>query len=203
MCKTYFFSQKMIFFLFFRKKKEIDLSLDSEKIVNDLLFYIDKCYNIKEVEYNNNIYPVYCKVEDDIYIRTTIFPTNPDDVKYILEKIGIIDEIREEEPSELLKKLDNYHLNEIVLTGISDLIFTNKAGINDDDRGSNICKVYLNYYHSCIIKQDVITLYDIAIAFFKLRSHKKDKWYELYSCADVKENGKNSFAISLDFDHGS
>ena len=46
------------------------------------------------------------------------------------------------------------------------------------------------------------TLRQILDAYFNLKSHKFDKWYELFSSCKVKENGKD-ITITMVFDHGS
>jgi hypothetical protein len=45
-------------------------------------------------------------------------------------------------------------------------------------------------------------LYELILTNTNLKSHKFDKWYELYCGAKCKKIG-NKIQINLEFDHGS
>jgi hypothetical protein len=55
----------------------------------------------------------------------------------------------------------------------------NNVGINWDSRGTKNHELEFNDYHSdWIVQKGIATVYDLANAFFKIKSHKFENWYE-------------------------
>ncbi len=77
------------------------------------------------------------------------------------------------------------------------------AGFNDDGRGADWTSIELDYHEHFTIKKELITVGDVADAYYRIKSHKFDAYYELF--IGVKrvtlENG--ILEAWLDFDHGS
>ncbi len=97
-----------------------------------------------------------------------------------------------------LKKFDNIDTNKLFFNGI--LKINNTSGFNDDHRGSDHCELKLPFVDNIVLEDP--TLYDFVSALYKLKSHKFDKWYELYTNCKVTEID-NGYRIDLEFDHGS
>lgn len=80
------------------------------------------------------------------------------------------------------------------------VIFVNTSGKNREDRD---CYSYLDCFedfHSQWQLPNPCTLQQFATMCYKIKSHKSEKWYELFS--QVLSIEKNCFVI-VDFDHGS
>lgn len=91
---------------------------------------------------------------------------------------------------------------EVQLIGIKSILIHNLSGINEDHRGSDHILVQLPYKETVHIEKDIISIHDITIAFFQIKSHKFDFWYELYNsvkCSIVND----CLHIDIEFDHGS
>lgn len=77
----------------------------------------------------------------------------------------------------------------------------NRSGFNDDERGSNFCLVDIPFHESVTMTNP--TLKDIVNMFYKIKSHKFDKWYEMYSSTKIIRKTKNVLILDIEFDHGS
>jgi hypothetical protein len=82
----------------------------------------------------------------------------------------------------------------------STVTITNPHGVNTDHRGSDHCAIALPFQDQIVLESP--TVKEFVDALYLLKSHKWDKWYELYSGCQIKKKGR-SFKIDLDFDHGS
>lgn len=137
-----------------------------------------------------------------------IFPTCGDDVKYVL-KCELIDvnELRDyfDINNKIKHVIDNMNKinnpDNVFFAGYDTITFYNPCGINRDHRGSNHCKIDLQFYNVYTIEQP-ITLHKLAFGLFRIKSHKWDKWYELYSECTFREIN-NTLFIRANFDHGS
>ena len=97
--------------------------------------------------------------------------------------------------------LQNVNWENVNIMGAKTLILQNTRGYNYDKRGSNKCDLYLEFYEEKEIALPV-TLKQLADAFFRIKSHKFDSWYELY-CGCKKVVSKNGVVLKVNFDHGS
>lgn len=78
----------------------------------------------------------------------------------------------------------------------------NKRGFNNDHRGSNNTKVTLDFHDKYVIKNKSCTIGNFADACYRIKSHKFDYWYELYTYVLVSSNGRH-IKLNFEFDHGS
>jgi len=76
----------------------------------------------------------------------------------------------------------------------------NESGFNDDHRGSDHNMFNLSYCDDVTLSDP--TLDEFVCALYQIKSHKYDKWYELYTDSKVEING-NDLVIKTSFDHGS
>jgi hypothetical protein len=96
------------------------------------------------------------------------------------------------------------YLKKKIFSGNAILHIKNNDGYNTDHRGSDHFKYVIPYSDSARLINP--TLKDLIDALYLVKSHKCDKWYELYidTLFTIKK-GKyvNEYNIILDFDHGS
>jgi hypothetical protein len=138
----------------------------------------------------------------------SIIPKNPNNVKYVIEYEPCNDNEEEifemyEENPEFINMVDTSikNLHNIQLIGYKNIHIHNNNGINNDHRGSNHCKIALQYYDDYIISTP-LTAHKLALAYYRIKSHKFDDWYELYcNCNCMAEN--DTLNVYLNFDHGS
>ncbi len=64
--------------------------------------------------------------------------------------------------------------------------FVNNRGINDDHRGYDHTKIKLPFLSEVQLDKE-FSLYELIITNSNLKSHKFDKWYELYCGAKCKK----------------
>lgn len=133
-----------------------------------------------------------------------IYPTKTDTVKYVL-KYHRSNEYADKNISttniDLIKKIIKCKYKKILLIGYESLILKNNSGYNDGHCGSNHCNIYLKFYETISTKKS-ISLNTLAKYFYKLKSHKWDKWYESFADIEYILHNKN-FLIKLNFCHGS
>jgi len=88
----------------------------------------------------------------------------------------------------------------------NNLCLINTAGINDDDRGTEDAELEFGDFHSeWRLDKGLYNVYDLANAFYKIKSHKFDNWYEwvqsIYAYYFNKD--KDCIEVSFYIDHGS
>ena len=200
---------------------------DPKLLIPDLINYIDRLTKIEHIIYMKKIYKERsnfwqknnCETResydkdkecDETDCSADIHPNNPDKVKYIIStKTQEFSDFEESDFKyyEILNEINNNvkrnGLNFVILKGFDEILLINKSGINHDHRGSNHCKVELVYYsHFKINNKD--TLEDFANAFYRVKSHKWDKYYEMYHLSSVtKTSNNNYYFVDVEFDHGS
>ena len=103
---------------------------------------------------------------------------------------------------ELLEQIDKSDLDKIFLLGYKELSIFNIAGWNDDHRGSNHCKIFLNQSVN-ITEHNMITMKQFIDMCYQLKSHKWDQWYELFSGITSCDLVDDTIDIMINFDHGS
>lgn len=78
----------------------------------------------------------------------------------------------------------------------------NVAGINTDHRGADTEEGASLPYHASFMLPKTFTLGQLADAFYRIKSHKFDAWYELFTRVKVKCK-VDYILLEVDFDHGS
>lgn len=82
-----------------------------------------------------------------------------------------------------------------------DVILTNRSGENNDHRGSDHCLLKLPFSPEVHLKAP--TLRQFIDALYLIKSHKFDKWYELFIDSDWDMGETDKIVVSIKFDHGS
>lgn len=131
-----------------------------------------------------------------------IYPKKSDKVQYIIEYNKKLTNWNDDYVNtDLIRKILHIGPEKVLLTGLDFISVDNHRGVNPDHRGSDHCKIYLECYDTfrmgCPI--DLLTF---ANNLYRIKSHKWDKWYELF-CGVVLINNKDSLRIIMEFDHGS
>jgi hypothetical protein len=104
-------------------------------------------------------------------------------------------------------KMYDYLINIFTNPNIGERIFFNgilelhnNCGFNIDHRGSDHCELELTFESH--VRLNNPTFNEFICALYTIKSHKFNKWYELYCrCKIIKISG--GFRILMDFDHGS
>uniref|UniRef100_A0A6C0C9F3 Uncharacterized protein n=1 Tax=viral metagenome TaxID=1070528 RepID=A0A6C0C9F3_9ZZZZ len=138
-------------------------------------------------------------------LSTLIYPKGEDLIRYVLRcNYDVAEMLSQDEQPKFLKfveQMSKYKLKNVMFVGFNNLTIKNTCGRNEDHRGSNHCNIYLPM-HDKVVMTKFATLYDLAIAYYRLKSHKWDRWYELFSYA-MPVRKKNDIIVNLVFDHGS
>ncbi len=124
------------------------------------------------------------------------FKHEPGKISYMVEKLDFDDD--------LLQNLQSRFF-ELHLETKKKIIIMNRAGINDDHRGSDHTKIKLPFHTKIILTpvDEKIPFEDFIRACFDIKSHKFDLWYELYCGINVVDKFDDSILIQVKFDHGS
>jgi hypothetical protein len=81
---------------------------------------------------------------------------------------------------------------------------SNHRGDNDDARGIRYLDWKLYYWKEFdVYNESGITLHDLIIAAYKIKSHKFDAWFELFCNINSLRIDDDSLHIGTKFDHGS
>lgn len=213
------------------KYLEIDLSkVNLKKFLQTLLRYVSFATGFHTVTYKNITYKevenVYVSnndfeendqlhISEDVY-TPTIYPHNDNAVIYNLSydnsaMSNYDEDDMPESIDEINRYIQKYGFKSVKFINFSSIFFINKRGVNHDYRGSNFCKLYLSFYSVFELKnEDSVTFYDIANAFYRIKSHKWDSHYEMYIDCEVFvtnliENDKttSNIVVIMDYDHGS
>lgn len=173
-------------------KKDLSNEVINKDQLCDLIYYI---YNITELKY--------------VYI--TRYTINPDN-----SKIKNINFHYNEERNQYTKtknykgpiyyKLHYYHSmidhTKIMFPEKYKVVLYNSSGFNDDVRGSDLTDIKLDYCAIYVLPNN--TYKSLCDGLYRIKSHKFDKWYELYIRARIKiDDTANTINISVAFDHGS
>lgn len=78
----------------------------------------------------------------------------------------------------------------------------NQSGVNSDRRGADIAQGIVLPFYPQLSLGAKISLEEIAVSYYKMKSHKWDQWYELFSGTTQEIRGAMR-VISAHFDHGS
>jgi hypothetical protein len=101
----------------------------------------------------------------------------------------------------VFKKDKSASINDIKLVGFDTIELKNTRGENDDHRGSTHCNLRVDYEDS--YKLTKLNLTQLIVGLYRIKSHKFDKWYELFSDARISVKNGSNLVISCGFDHGS
>jgi hypothetical protein len=158
----------------------------------------EESYDCYKCEANSDIYPTEKDTLSYIVKFTNKRNPIPNDMNFIATQISNCDL----DVDTYILLLDNDPEN-IFFSGFDKLLLLNTCGRNDDHRGSTHCKVFLNYESEIMkLNKDDINLRYLAECYYRLKSHKFDKWYELFTGLKYsKIFGR--VKINLEFDHGS
>ena len=141
-----------------------------------------------------------------------IEPNHPSEVTYHLDAYqggfdlnDIRDQYEEDDTFhiELAEQISKFKPENVILSGLEKITLRNNSGFNQDHRGSTHCRVYLEYEPKLELNLP-ITLLDFMKALYRLKSHKWDTWYELYSAVSIDHTYlSDELTLELSFDHGS
>ena len=86
-----------------------------------------------------------------------------------------------------------------------EIYIENISDYNRDHRGDTHCKLDSDFlFEEHVSLTTPFTVDQLAEALFRIKSHKWDKWYELYSSANFSSNVITSnMSLKIGFDHGS
>lgn len=105
-------------------------------------------------------------------------------------------------------KVDRVGL-ETLVSDMKNLVFpadytvtlVNTSGFNRDKRGQDKTAIKLDYHDSFQLQKN--TLKNFLQGLYRIKSHKFDKWYELFSDVKLEIDGEKNITVSVRFDHGS
>jgi hypothetical protein len=95
---------------------------------------------------------------------------------------------------------DKFDMSYMVFPEKYKVVLRNLSGFNDDHRGSNHTKIELDFHPEYELPNNTQAAFIEGL--YRIKSHKFDKWYELYSRCTVRLVG-SVIVVSLTFDHGS
>ncbi len=88
----------------------------------------------------------------------------------------------------------------------NNICLINTLGIYEDNRGTldNVLE-FGDFHAEWRLNRGLYKVYDIANAFYKIKSHKFDKWYEMVNNMVLYryDEEKDCIEIEFDIDHGS
>lgn len=175
--------------------------------IDNIFEIISACTSVESVTYKGKTYyNKECNKDKDMMEECdktvcSIIPSNNDDVVYncIWE-----DNSRSYDGyMKLLDYLDGYDIDEIFIEKYHRLRIENISGYNHDHRGCNHCPLHLAQYDSVTVPSPV-GLDDLIQIFYKLKSHKFERSYEMFcGCESSKNTREGLIVAKLNFDHGS
>jgi hypothetical protein len=146
---------------------------------------------------------VLCNKSRQCDREPSIIPKYGDKIKYVLKynyrKKNILSK-GDVKYNNFVLQISQYELRNVLLIGFDKFTVKTVFGyLNDDHRGSDHCNVYLPTHHKVrMIKY--VTLYDLATAYYKLKSHKWDDYYEMFRCATTRiYNGNVNVVLRFDY----
>ncbi|AAV50319.1 hypothetical protein [Acanthamoeba castellanii mimivirus] len=210
------------------KNNVLDLGSKDSYIKFNLSTVIDYIYNQIPLDYAemNKIYKNICTELDD----SPEFQSNlTEDDEYVYKFNEILKKCYDEQEMTKRKIFDpdflNYKLinelhiyltkkspKKLVIKSINSIKLVNNEGVNTDINGTTNVDWKLHFWPEFTIQNsECLTLHDIIIACYKIKSHKFENWYELYcnmftefyvfQNSNDKNIWKEIFAV-IKFDHG-
>jgi hypothetical protein len=128
------------------------------------------------------------------------------DIKFSIS-YGLEDSSCDDENSKLglsIEKTMHIHQPEkLWLSQFSKIIIENSSGFNDDHRGSDHLAIDVPFEPVYTIEKSAITLDDFAVGLYVTKSHRFDKWYELFLNVCNLSFNDGVLKLTLRYDHGS
>ena len=122
-----------------------------------------------------------------------------DEIEYVIEYLLNDSDYQEEY---VINKVEHYidmiKTNKKILPNIT---LHNLAGYNSDKRGSDRTCPVLDFSTTYKVEGNTIT--DLAEAYYRVKSHKFDNWYEMFMKVVEVNKNQDTFDVYIDFDHGS
>jgi hypothetical protein len=123
-------------------------------------------------------------------------------VSYHLQGMKIEDYTKLEHDMQKLMQ-ENSHPEKLWLSQFSKIIIENTSGINHDHRGADHLAIKVPFQHSYTIEKRAITVDDFTIGLYATKSHRFDKWYELFTKVKKCSFENGVLKLWLEYDHGS
>jgi len=200
-----------------------EINVTDDSVMIDLIQYCYKTTVIDHIVYDGRKYyqrsnmwgdefdiirsvddpDIECRGYHDCEVLYDIIPENPNYVKYVLNYDPDETVLTEDcyVNRKLIARLQNGNWENIKLVGTKRIVLHNASGENLDHRGSTHCKVKLDFYKMLNVDCP-ITLKEFFEELYRLKSHKWDYWYELYSSCTTKLT-RQQLNVVMHFDHGS
>jgi hypothetical protein len=144
------------------------------------------------------------------YYNDSIIPTGPIEYNFTLIDYDGDYDFDFNKCKKVSKKfmefIKNIEDNDILNTKVETIFRIRIKGegeINTDHRGSNHCRLCLDFHLERIIEPGVITINELADHLYRLKSHKFENWYELVSGAEFIPTDDNDYLLKLNVDFGS
>uniref|UniRef100_A0A6G6ADS4 Uncharacterized protein n=1 Tax=Borely moumouvirus TaxID=2712067 RepID=A0A6G6ADS4_9VIRU len=174
-------------------------------------------------ELYNDVQVDYCfdYIRDNyIYGEPKFISNEMEDNEYIYKFKNELDEVcfsEEDNNIELVRELHQYLVKEIpnnlILKNIHTIKLINDSGINEEKGGVRDLDWKLHFWPEYIISsEDDLKLHDLIIAAHKIKSHKFETWFEMFSkinsndsiiwCFSKNKNKCKEITTALKFDHG-
>uniref|UniRef100_A0A6G6ABG9 Uncharacterized protein n=1 Tax=Borely moumouvirus TaxID=2712067 RepID=A0A6G6ABG9_9VIRU len=152
-------------------------------------------------------------------------PNEMQDDEYVYKFKDELDEFYFPEPylgedinNELIREMHEFLIEKspkkLILKDIRTIKLIKNKGVNEDRRGVRGLDWKLHFWPEYIISSKrSLKLHDLIVALYKIKSHKFEKWYEMFSRvsyddfiifhnSDGKKKWKEITTV-LEFDHGS
>lgn len=125
--------------------------------------------------------------------------TNHYSQKYIDDRYKNVDLI-----SSIHSKLRINSADSIKLKDVTRIVLSNLNGVNNDYRGVRDIDWKLYYWSTFEVNnRRGVNFGDLIIAAFKIRSHKFENWYELFTGVKRANFMQGRLTVGIKFDHGS
>lgn len=209
----------------------INATDDVTSIVNDVFQYIYDAYKLdynamnkiyKDVEADGSFDDTLDDNDSEARWEHNFEPNIRQDDEYVYKSSGEYDGIDDWEAYvgknkyivgkysnlELIGKIHsalNMHSpKKVKIKGVKEFMLLNMSGINNDVRGIRELDWKLYYWSHFFVKNESgISLDDLIVAAFKVKSHKFEGWYEMYCGIDNALIINDKLVAGITFDHGS
>ncbi|AGC02436.1 hypothetical protein H012_gp012 [Acanthamoeba polyphaga moumouvirus] len=209
-------------------KKESEIRYNLKSIIKYIYCQIPldhdkmkKLYKYVEVDCDYD----YKKDDDYDYLGPDFMPNKMQDDEYVYKFKHELNESYFPEPhsgedinNELIREMHEFLIEKspkkLILKDIRTIKLIKNKGVNKDRRGVRDLDWKLHFWQEYIISSKrSLKLHDLIIAAYKIKSHKFEKWYEMFCRvsyddfiifhnSDDKKKWKEITAV-LEFDHGS
>lgn len=134
---------------------------------------------------------------DDCDCAPSIYPNRNDKVEYVTDDVYIF--ALNDPYYVFLQELCKYDSQHIFLIGYNEMKICNDTGYHYNRKGSDHCRIYLEYYNYVIIN-GWTTLNKFIEACYKIKSHKFDSAYEVFHRTTIIKN-KKDLCVKVTFKH--